>query len=279
MEETLPIEMNRLALKRILSSMIAMAGIAAGRATLTRSLRLAVLRILRPAEAATRRLVIAMARPLLHEAARAEAANLPPCGGDVRQDRGGQRGAQRPKGRLVTVGDRPRTGIILSRFARAALRVAKPPAPTRLSFRMLDPLRSPFRPRRPWVRQVSFPRISGFETFDRRPTPIPLRETISSADLLDVAPLARRLSALGRALDDLPARAKRFARWRARRLRLQAEGRAVRTSPLKPGRPPGGRLRTYDPDRPRRKHIREIDEILVHTHSMARYALEKPDTS
>ena len=120
------------------------------------------------------------------------------------------------------------------------------------------------------------PRISGFYSPRAKLVLPPLPKP---SDLLEIAPLARRLAALAHALDNLPARAKRFARWRANRLRMQAEGKTVRASPLKPGRPPGGRLSTYDPDRPRSRRIREIDEILVHTHSMARYALEKPDSS
>ena len=101
MDGSLAIEMNRLALKRILASLVAMAGLArrwpvspsssrggfrgggdvqetppgsqcspaspqggGWQHTVTRSMRLAILRILRPAEAATRRLVIALAPTL-----------------------------------------------------------------------------------------------------------------------------------------------------------------------------------------------------------------------
>src|SRR5690606_11748718 len=65
------IEQNRAALERIVASLIAMAGLdvdreapagAAHRPTLPRHLWLAVLRLLRPAEAAARRLIIAAAR-------------------------------------------------------------------------------------------------------------------------------------------------------------------------------------------------------------------------
>ena len=57
------IEKNREALKRILAVLVAMAGLADGGAgTLLRHLHRAVLRLLRPAEAATRRLVIVAAR-------------------------------------------------------------------------------------------------------------------------------------------------------------------------------------------------------------------------
>jgi hypothetical protein len=57
------IEKNREALKRLLAALVAMAGLADGGAgTLPRHLHRAVLRLLRPAEAATRRLIIVAAR-------------------------------------------------------------------------------------------------------------------------------------------------------------------------------------------------------------------------
>jgi hypothetical protein len=63
----LAIERNRDALLRIVAALFAMAGIAEGRvaATLPRHLRNQVLRILRPAESAVRRLVIIAARELV----------------------------------------------------------------------------------------------------------------------------------------------------------------------------------------------------------------------
>ena len=69
------IERHRDTLKCILAALVAMAGLADGRAgTLPRHLHRAVLRLLRPAEAATRRLVIVAARGIvvspLHHAPR-----------------------------------------------------------------------------------------------------------------------------------------------------------------------------------------------------------------
>ena len=58
-----------------------------------------------------------------------------------------------------------------------------------------------------------------------------------------------------------------------------AAGRFRRVWPLRPGRPPGGRLAHYDPDAwGGRKNIRDVDEILAHAHALASYALS-PDTS
>jgi hypothetical protein len=100
----------------------------------------------------------------------------------------------------------------------------------------------------------------------------------SPDDPIDAGRLGRRLSALAGALDDLPGLARRFQRWQARRTRALAAGRIHRVSALRGGRPPGGRLARYDPDAPRRKNIRDVDEILAHAHVLAHHAL-RPDTS
>ncbi len=74
MDGTAAINNNLEALKRILAGLVAMAGIGSHaevraedepRRTLPRHLRLAILRLLRPAEAAARRLIIASARGLV----------------------------------------------------------------------------------------------------------------------------------------------------------------------------------------------------------------------
>jgi hypothetical protein len=59
------IERHRDTLKCILAALVAMAGLADGRTTLPRHLHRAVMRLLRPAEAAARRLIIAQARGLV----------------------------------------------------------------------------------------------------------------------------------------------------------------------------------------------------------------------
>jgi len=100
----------------------------------------------------------------------------------------------------------------------------------------------------------------------------------SSDDPIDAGRLGRRLASLARALDDLPGLAKRFQSWKARRDRALAAGRIHRVTPLRGGRPPGGCLARYDPDAPRRKNIRDVDEVLAHAHALAHHAL-RPDTS
>jgi hypothetical protein len=56
-------------------------------------------------------------------------------------------------------------------------------------------------------------------------------------------------------------------------------GRFRRFSPLRTGRPPGGRLSRFDPTAIRPRNVREVDDILAHAHALAVYALDYPDTS
>ncbi|MDQ6437702.1 hypothetical protein RB623_26930 [Mesorhizobium sp. LHD-90] len=272
------IEKNREALKRILLMLVSMAGFADGGPTLPRQLHRAILRLLRPAESAARRLIIAAARGIV--------VTLPPFR------------PQKPKPENNEAVLR-RLGIAVTmsrddtRRAAAAKRAAAKRAagPRILNLPLLDPLKNPFRVRRRYVPAHAVPRISGLD-FGAQLRPLP--SPPSSDDPVDAARLALRLEALGRALDDLPGQAKRFARWKARNDAARARDRQARSagdkqaagafrfrriSPLRLGRPPGGRLSRYDPTATHPRNIREIDEILAHAHALAVYALESPDTS
>ncbi|PSJ54844.1 hypothetical protein [Kumtagia ephedrae] len=239
------IEKNREALKRILAMLVAMAGLeleelrgqftffrqkgtAASRfsraeksklspaltpaldpaLTLPRRLHRAILRLLRPAEAAVRRLIVVAARGLV--------VILPP-------PRQKPQPKFRPGAGPVRMPARPKT-----RARRATLP-------------LLDPLKPWNRRRRRAPRGV--PRIScpGYSEPFRIPA-------WSPNDPIDASRLDARLWALAAALDDLPGQARRFARWRARRdaaLARERESGCLRRfgrfSPLKPGRPPGWR--------------------------------------
>lgn len=106
------------------------------------------------------------------------------------------------------------------------------------------------------------PRIISFdEPYVARDTREPLPD-----DLLDAAHLYQRLEALRRALEDLPAQARRLLRWQARCERARGEGRWVRVSPLRSGRPPGHRARWRHP----------VDEVLKDCHDLALYSLANP---
>jgi hypothetical protein len=258
------IERNREALKRILASLVAMAGLAAGADpasatrgdrvnTLPRHLHRAVLKLLRPAEAAARRLVIVMARGLVvappHERPR------------------------RPRPNPTVLRTGVGTGIILAPAKAAAL--PHRPAARKVSLPLLDPLRLPrqWRPIRTSQPRILFPGLPGF-------VPAPLRKPATPDDPVSGVRLALRLAALARALDDLPAHALRFARWRAARLAEAAREQDPRT--FRAGRPRFGRIWPLRPGNPpgwRRKPTHEVHDVLNVVHGLAFWALETPDTS
>jgi len=255
------IEKNREALKRVLAMLVAMAGLEypslacrpslpqgerTAVITLPRYLHRAVLRLLRPAEAAARRLVIVAARGMVVAVSQPASAQVAPpapspsaLGADTSPPEGGEDGS----------------------------RASRP------SFPLFDPLRR-FHPRRPAARGV--PRIS-FPGFSE---PFPIPPPRLADDPVDAARLALRFAALGRVLDDLPREARRFARWRCRNAVQIEEGRNLpsghgrirRVWPLRPGRPPGDRPANRGP-----RH--EVHDILDVTHGLAFWALESPDTS
>ncbi len=270
MDWTAAIEKHREALKGIVAALVAMAAgaglVSRGDppATLPRHLHRAVLRLLRPAESAARRLAIALARAL----------PAPPV---LRPRKAGPVKARKASSLLVR--DGLGTGIVLRPGAPVPAHLAhlvpSKAAPRPLSFPLLDPLpRWRRRPRRQPV--TGAPRIGIAGAAAR--VAVPAWRPPLPDDPLDADRLGRRLTALARALDDLPGQARRFARWKARRDRALGAGRIHRVTPLRGGRPPGGRLARYDPDAPRRRNIRDVDEILAHAHALAHHAL-RPDTS
>jgi len=236
-------------------------------AILPRRLHRAVLRLLRPAESAARRLVIAAARGLV----------VPPSRPRLHKPAPKRRSAFLKRNRIGT-------GIILPRGV-------KPPArePVLRALPMFDPLRRVGPPRRRTARDT--PRVITFGP--GAPPPAPVRRPPLPDDLLDARRLVLRLQALGMALDDLPRLARRFARWRhasiqrgnpvapaadTKRPVSGAQGttaavapragrRFRRLSPLRFGRPPGQRRKQRD----------EGHELLSDLHYFAGEALA--DTS
>ncbi|WP_394887038.1 hypothetical protein ACG873_20195 [Mesorhizobium sp. AaZ16] len=284
------IEKHREALTHIVAALVAMAGLG-GQFTffpqegasprglaqaeksklspaLQRHLRLAVLRLLRPAESATRRLIIALARGLVVTLPRPRKAD-PATPGKTRI--------------IPTI---LRNGVGTGITMPSAIPGGSPSActkPRALSLPLFDPPQHPFRPRRP--KQNGVPRISlpGFT----QPFPVADRRPPAPDDAVDAGRLGRRLEALASALDDLPRQAMRFARWRVRGAdaaardkehrdaagaqgkQPRARGRVRRVWPLRIGRPPGSR----------RRPSHEVDEVLTAAHGLAFWALEHPDTS
>ncbi|WP_353643885.1 hypothetical protein [Mesorhizobium sp. WSM2239] len=289
------IEKNREALKRVLAMLVGMAGLrgqftffpqndaaASGLAqaeksklspapTLPRHLHRAVLRLLRPAEAAARRLIIVAARGIV--------VALPPA---------------RPyTPKLAAI---PRTGvgtgIVMPRnVPHPEVRGEAEPR-RRLCLPLFDPLPrwgGSKRPAASGVPRICLPGLT---------EPFPVAGAPAPDDPVDATRLNLRLQALGRALEDLPREARRFARWRVRgrdaagaqngkspdaagaqngkspdaagaQNRNHGAGPFRRVWPLRPGRPPGGRRR---PDH-------EVHDILNVVHGLAFWALQRPDTS
>ncbi len=178
------IERNSEALKGIVEALFAMLGLA-GEATVARipqPLHSAVLRVLRPAESAVRRLIVIAARGLVVK----PAPSRPMPAGLI--GRGG--GSKRPSFQLFD----PRKNFAGPR-RRAFARIAP-----RIHFFGSDPRVAALWPARP-------------PAADPAPPP---------DGLVNAARLTRRLQALKLALDDLPRQARRLARWRVRRENAQS---------------------------------------------------------
>jgi hypothetical protein len=231
MDQTAAIERHRDALLLIVASLYTLIGLAEGGIIerLSSSLHHKVLILLRPAEAAVRRLIIAAAQGLVVKA----------------------RGSRPfPKGRVIAG---KRQG--------------------RLSFPLFDPPPPRDRRRRSGANRV-VPRIRSLEIgfgplippFLRPAPPQPEPEPEPERkDGVNAVPLSRRLAAIMRALKDLPAQARRYARLKAK---LEAAQPLKRRAILRRGPPP-----SLD-----RNSTHEVHEILRDCHWLAHTAL-KPNTS
>ena len=174
------IERNSEALKGIVEALFAMLGldgeVVVGR--IPQPLHRAVLRVLRPAESAMRRLIIIAARGLVVKLPAARPISRPMPAGPI-----GKGGPSRPSFQLFD----PRKNFAELRQHRRKFR-RNPP---RIHFFPYDTL-SPARP--------------------------PLSDPAPPPDgLVGAERLTRRLQALKLALEDLPRQARRLARWRVRR--------------------------------------------------------------
>jgi hypothetical protein len=165
----------------------------------------AVLRILRPAESALRRLIVVAARGVVI----APAVSRPK---PTRAVKPRKRGNSRPSFQLFD----PRTRIVLPRR-----RMPPRPGPRIHMFNAENQLVTVWPPPRP----------------ARAPAPTPVK---SADGMVNAARLIRRLEALESALADLPRQAKRLVRWRMRQ--EKSENPSFKT-PIRPGRPPGYRTR------------------------------------
>ena len=162
---------------------------------------------------------------------------------------------------LVLKPQKPRDFVIFAHRAEDPVR-AMPDGiiPTR-AFKLFDPLKH-FDPEDFWDVQPKWE--SGFN----------LEPNCSSTPALDDTPLdathiGQRLNALIRALDNLPAQARRLLRHYARRDAALKARKPTRMSAMRPGLPPGWRERK----------VHEIDDVLRECHGLANDRLNEPDTS
>jgi hypothetical protein len=209
MDWDLAIKRNSEALVEIVADLFAMLGLVALTDTVSRlpwSTYRAVLRVLRPAESALRRLIVVAARGVVVK----PAVSGPRPAGAVKPRRGGT--PRIPSFQLFD----PQPRIVLPRRRT---------------------------PRRAVPRIHMFNADGEFITIGPplRPAASPAFRAPKSADgMVNAARLIRRLEALEAALVDLPRQAKRLVRWRMRQ--EKSESPSFKT-PLRPGRPPGHRTR------------------------------------
>src|SRR5262245_33518780 len=219
MDWDLAIERNREPLLRIIAALFAMIGLSEAGAIerLSRPVYRAVLLVLRPAEAAVRRLVIVAARGMVVKPSPMRPA---PAGLSIS-------GTGKEQGRVSFRLFDPR-----KRFDRVHDRPTRGPRP------------------QPRIRSLGVAFDARIPLF-HQPQLVPAAQAPAAQapkkdDTVNAKPLCRRLAAIKLALDDLPRQARRYARWQARPI----EARRPRlASPLRPGRPPGHRKRqTHEVD-------------------------------
>jgi len=259
--------------------------------TVPRCTRDYVYRILRPAESALRRLIMIAARDLkLDDATRSSVIlGLEATTSEATSSLAGTHSVSSAQAAmqktglyssimtvdlgLAGIGPRPKPATKKPRQAAST----RPPV-----FALIDPLKHfDFGPRRRYGKSI--PRITWLDGRDL--TPFPEIRLPEPGDPVDATRLCRRLVALKNALENLDREAQRLARWKARRdwsfKALRGEfgpaseaklkgpnARKLRSSPMRPGYPPG-----------RRKRPRyEIDAILKELHTWAHYS-EETNTS
>ena len=181
MDWDLAIKRNSEALKGIIETLFAMLGLA-GEAPVERipqPLHRAVLRVLRPAESAVRRLIIIAARGLVVKVAPSRPM---------------------PKGHKILKGGTPRPSFQLF--------------DTRKDFPELRQHRVKYAKNPPRI--LFFGDDSRVDALWPAPSPVSISSPPSDG-LVNAALLTRRLQALKLALEDLPRQARRLARWRVKR--------------------------------------------------------------
>lgn len=236
------IELHRHALARIVAGLFAMVGLVEGEAVerLAAPLYRAVLRILRPAESAVRRLIVVVSHGMALKPSVARAS--------CRKAGAANRKCRTRAAAFKLFDPRPRFGSAF-RHERRSIRIKL----ARRSEPRLHVFDVGFDPRVPLFRQP-------LPIMPEQPSPPPAPDNRVSA-----LRLSRRLMAIKSALDDLPRQARRYLRWQAK---PQEQRRPRLDSALRPGKPPGQR----------RKPSHRVDEILTECDHLARH-VARPNTS
>ena len=128
------------------------------------------------------------------------------------------------------------------------------------AFKLIDPLKS-FDPESIWDTD----HVNYESGYDLTTSARLCHDTSRDHQPIDATQIGQRLNALMRALDNLPAQARRLIRWQAKRDAALKACRPTRLSPIRPGLPPGWRERK----------LHEIDQVLRECHGLAN---APPDT-
>jgi hypothetical protein len=132
------------------------------------------------------------------------------------------------------------------------------------AFKLFDPLKS-FDPDSIWDNeQVTYESGYGLTASANQS-----QDAWLDHQTIDATHIGQRLNALIRALDNIPAQARRLVRWQQKRDVALKASRPTRISPMRPGLPPGWRERK----------IHEIDDVLRECHGLANDRLNAPDSS
>jgi hypothetical protein len=248
------IERNRGVLLPIVLGLFAMIGLTEGGSVerLSWLVYRFVLRILRPAEAAVRRLIVVMARDIVVEPRAKRPARK---NSGERKSKGQGKGESQPKrkrGAFFNLFDPP----LRFEFGYGPRHTG-----SKVPFR-ISVLGDAPDTRHPFLRGLRQPPPQPEpEPAAAAPPPTPKKKS----DTVNAANLCRRLFAIMDALKDLQRQARRYALWLAQ---PAEERRPRRATPLRVGRPPGFRL----------KPVHEVEEILKECHWLFR-SLPKADTS
>jgi hypothetical protein len=229
------IERNRAPLLVEVLKLFAMIGLTEGATIerISRPLHREVMGILRKAESAVRRLIVAAARDIVLEP---EESRPPrPRAKDSTKEKAKAEGEAKEKRKR-----RPLFNLFdqLTRFRHRIKKRRKP------------------QPRLEIMELGNNPMFPIYFVVRRQEPPPPAAVKKADDGMVSAKHLIRRLLAAADALQDIPRHAMRLARWYAR---SKEERRPERWSPLRPGRPPGFRQKA--------RHV--VDEILKECHWLA----------